>query len=78
MEMENFREKQRKSYVIMRKTYDFTMAILLLGMAMVMLFAEKLNLDDYIEIDKTLRQLFGGFCLLYGSFRVYRAIKSDY
>lgn len=62
----------------MRKTYDFTMAILLLGMAVVMLFAERFKLDDYIEIDKTLRQLFGGFCLLYGSFRVYRAIKSDY
>mgnify|MGYP007069245099 CR=1 FL=1 len=42
--MENeYRDRQRKSYIIMRVIYDLTMAILLLGMAVVMLFAEKLK-----------------------------------
>ena len=50
--MENeYRDRQRKSYIIMRVIYDLTMAILLLGMAVVMLFAEKLKINKFIEID---------------------------
>jgi hypothetical protein len=53
------------------------MAILLLGMAVVMLFAEKLKVDRFIEIDSAFRYMFGAICLLYGGFRLYRGIKSD-
>ncbi|MCU0322336.1 MAG: hypothetical protein MUE72_07965 [Chitinophagaceae bacterium] len=73
-----FRDRQRKSYRIMRMIYDLTMAILLLGMAMVMLFADKLKVDRFIEIDSSFRYMFGAICLLYGGFRLYRGIKSDY
>ena len=77
--MENeYRDRQRKSYIIMRVIYDLTMAILLLGMAMVMLFAEKLKIDKFIEIDSSFRYMFGAICLLYGGFRLYRAIKKEY
>lgn len=74
----DYKERQRKSYTIMRMIYDLTMAILLLGMAIVMLFAEKLNVDRFIEIDTSFRYMFGAICLLYGSFRLYRGIKKDY
>ncbi len=73
-----YRDRQRKSYRIMRMIYDLTMAILLLGMAVVMLFAEKLKVDRFIEIDSAFRYMFGAICLLYGGFRLYRGIKSDY
>lgn len=77
--MENeYRDRQRKSYIIMRVIYDLTMAILLLGMAVVMLFAEKLKVNKFIEIDSSFRYLFGVICLLYGGFRLYRAIKKEY
>lgn len=77
--MENeYRDRQRKSYIIMRVIYDLTMAILLLGMAVVMLFAEKLKINKFIEIDLSFRYLFGAICLLYGGFRLYRAIKKEY
>ncbi len=77
--MENeYRDRQRKSYIIMRVIYDLTMAILLLGMAMVMLFAEKLKIDKFIEIDSSFRYMFGAICLLYGGFRLYRGIKKEY
>lgn len=74
----DYKERQRKSYTIMRMIYDLTMAILLLGMAIVMLFAEKLKVDRFIEIDTSFRYMFGAICLLYGSFRLYRGIKKDY
>ena len=74
----DFREKQQKSYTLMRMTYDLTMAVLLLGMAVVMLLAEKLNIVQLAGIDPFFRYFFGGICLLYGGFRLYRGIRRSY
>lgn len=73
-----FEQKKQRGYAIMRMTYDLVMALLLLGMAAVMLFAEKLHIEQLISIDPVFRYLFGGICLLYGGFRLYRGIKRDY
>jgi hypothetical protein len=60
-------------------TYDLTIAILLLGMAVIMLFADKLKIEQLAEKDNEFfRYFFGALCLLYGSFRLYRGIKRDY
>ncbi|OIR12170.1 hypothetical protein GALL_64210 [mine drainage metagenome] len=77
--MENdFRDKQRKSYSVMRMTYDLTMAVFLLGMAVVMFFGDRFKIIQIMDVDKTFRYFFGSICLLYGGFRLYRGIKSDY
>lgn len=75
---ESFRDRQQKSYTLMRMSYDLVMAILILGMAVVMLFPEKLKIEQIMAVDNTFRYLFGGICLLYGGFRLYRGIKRDY
>ena len=74
----NFREKQRNSYLIMRMVYDFGIACLILAMAAAMFFAEKFNIPQIVEKDLVLRYMFGSICLLYGGFRLYRGIKRDY
>ncbi len=78
--MENeYRVKQKKSYNMMRMSYDLTIAILLLGMSVVMLFAEKLKIEQLSGPDNSFfRYFFGGLCLLYGGFRLYRGVKHDY
>jgi uncharacterized membrane protein len=77
--MENdFETKKRNSYMIMRMTYDLTMAVLLLGVAIIMLFAERLKIEQIASTDAGFRYLFGGICLLYGGFRLYRGVKRDY
>jgi hypothetical protein len=73
-----YERKKQKSYTIMRMTYDLVMAVLILGMAAVLLLAEKMNLEFFMSIDPVFRYLFGGICLLYGGFRLYRGIKRDY
>jgi cell division protein FtsW (lipid II flippase) len=73
-----FEQKKQKSYALMRMTYDLTMAVLFLAMAVVMLFAEQLNLEQFISVDPLFRYMFGGICLLYGGFRLYRGIKRQY
>jgi hypothetical protein len=78
--MENdFRVKQKKSYNLMRMSYDLTIAILLLGMSVLMLFADKLKIEQLATKDNEFfRYFFGVLCLLYGSFRLYRGFKRDY
>ena len=81
--MENdLRNKQRKSYTLMRMSYDLTMAIVILGMALVMLLGDKLNvpvIGSFVSnVEPLMRFLFGGLCVVYGIFRLYRAFKRDY
>lgn len=66
----------------MRTIYNLTMAVLILAMAVVMFWGDKFN-NDFInnivsELDPVIRYLFGGLCLLYGGFRLYRGIKREY
>ncbi|MBV9988231.1 MAG: hypothetical protein JO301_11150 [Chitinophagaceae bacterium] len=73
-----YEQRKQKSYRVMRMTYDLVMSALILAMAVVLLFAERLNLEFFASIDAVFRYLFGGICLLYGGFRLYRGIKRDY
>jgi hypothetical protein len=73
-----FKERQKKSYNLMRMSYDITIAILLLGMSVLMLFADKLGIEQLAtEDNEFFRYFFGGICLLYGGFRLYRGVKRE-
>jgi hypothetical protein len=54
------------------------MAGLILAMGFILFFGDKFGLDLIAGLDPVIRYGFGGLCLLYGSFRVYRGIKHDY
>lgn len=76
------REKQRKSFTLMRSVRDFTMAVLYLSMAVVLFFGEHWKIGHMIALNETwgitFSYFFGSICLLYGGFRLYRGIKKDY
>jgi len=80
--MSEYKDRRQQSYSQMRMIYNISMGILVLGMAVVMLFGDRLGIDaieQFISpIDAVLRYLFGGICLLYGGFRLYRGIKKEY
>lgn len=77
--MENdIRSKREKSYILMRRIYDFSMSSLILGTSVVMFLGAKLGIVQLIEVDPLFRYLFGGVCLLYGGFRLYRGIYPNY
>lgn len=56
---------------------DIGRAIIILGVAIVLLFGGLFKLQKVTEIDPLLRYMFGATSLLYGSFRLYRGIKRD-
>ncbi len=71
----NLRDKSQKGYNNFRRVYDMSMAVLFVGMGFAMFFLEKLHLNLVITEDTGFRYFFGGICLLYGGFRLYRGIK---
>ena len=71
----NSRDRSQKGYNNFRRVYDMSMAILFIGMGFSMFFLEKFKLNLVISEDTGFRYFFGGICLLYGGFRLYRGIK---
>lgn len=77
---EKYREQHKKRYVGMRAVKDVVMAIIILGVGLLMFFGRKLPAlqNFFSERDPVLLYIFGGLCLLYGSFRMYIAVKRRY
>jgi hypothetical protein len=69
-------EKRRKNYVTMRSVKDYGMGLLILTCGIFFLFSEKFGVT--IELDAIFRNLFGGMCVVYGLFRIYRGHKKNY
>ena len=77
----NYRPPQQKSGVRIRSAADLTRAALILMIGVIMVLGDKFGIKALTErlgvIDESLRYIFGGLCLFYGGFRLYRALKRD-
>lgn len=69
---------KQKGQVRMRAIMDFGMGILWLGMGIFMLFPDKFAPGFALQFNDNRLKIFGGVCILYGGFRIYRAIKKNY
>jgi hypothetical protein len=81
--MENeSRNRQRKSYILMRMIYDISVASLILFIGITVLFGDKFKVqvitNTVSAMDPLMRYIFGGVCFLYGGFRLYRGIRHEY
>lgn len=78
--LEESRNTEFTGYRIFRQVRDFTMSGLILAMAVIMLLGNYISFTKafVVDLDPILKYLFGGLCLIYGSFRLYRAIKPNY
>lgn len=84
MALEEFEEKdeqlsgRHQGYVRMRTTMDMGMGILWLGMGLFLAFTKYFS-DDWAErLNDPSMKIFGGLCIVYGLFRIYRGIKKNY
>ena len=78
----DYKERQRKSAATARTIYNVSFGVIILVVGLAMLFLNQINnatLTEYLGyMDPVLRYLFGGLCLIYGLFRLYRGIKKDF
>lgn len=72
------REKSERSYRFFRRIYDFSMSALILGIGILLLGAKYMKMDMVLNIDNDFRLIFGTMCMVYGGFRLFRAVKQDY
>ncbi len=70
-------EGREKRYMTMRSIKDYGMGILYIAVGLFIIFTEKMGFE-MIALDKLFRYMFGGICLLYGGFRIYRGYRKDY
>ena len=73
---EDFEDKKQRAYVNRRSIMDLGMGIIYTGMGLLMVFASKVGLDAVFSAP--FNYVFGGICLLYGGFRIYRGVRRNY
>lgn len=73
----DYEEKRARAYANRRSIMDLGMGIIYTGMGIFFLLKKQLG----INIDfppEPFNYVFGGLCLLYGGFRIYRGLKKNY
>lgn len=79
---DNYKEKQRKNAAVARRIYNISFGVIILIVGLVVLFIDKINNDTLTQYfdtsDVLLRYMFGGLCIIYGIFRLYRGIKNEF
>lgn len=82
MALEEFEKEQLserdKRYIRMKSIMDIGMGILWSGMGVFLLFIKRFNPDLALQYDENLLMIFGGVCVAYGLFRIYRGIRKNY
>lgn len=72
-----FEDKKQRAYINRRAIMDLGMGIIYAGLGGFFAFSEFLG-TELVFPPKPFSYIFGGLCLLYGGFRIYRGIKRDY
>ncbi len=82
MALEEFEKKQlsdrEKNFIRMRSIMDYGMGILWLSMGFFMIFIKEFNTGLEARFDDGTMKAFGGICIVYGIFRIYRGYKKNY
>ncbi len=70
-------EKRARTYANRRSIMDLGMGIIYAGMGAFFVFKEFLGVNFNFP-EAPWNYVFGGLCLLYGGFRIYRGTKKNY
>ena len=76
-EKEEMSEKN-KGFARMKSIMDYGMGLLWMGMGIFLVFIEKFNTGFEARFDDPVMKVFGGVCIVYGIFRIYRGYKKNY
>jgi threonine/homoserine/homoserine lactone efflux protein len=75
---DEYEKKKRKQVSQMKSIMDYGMGILMILVGLFFLFHQTLNISIGDSSSSLLEKVFGGMCLLYGSWRIYRGYKKNY
>ncbi len=82
MSLEEFEKEELserdKGFVRMRSIMDYGMGVLWAGMGIFFIFIKKFDAGIAARFDDAAMKAFGGICIIYGLFRIYRGYKKNY
>ena len=67
-----------KGFIRMRSMMDFGMGVMWMAMGVFLLFIKQFHTGLEARFDDPVMKAFGGICVLYGLFRIYRGYKKNY
>lgn len=79
--LDEYEKKRRKQVAQMKSLMDYGMGLLILLVGLFFLFRTKLGdlpLNVRLGEPDTLEKVFGGLCIVYGTWRIYRGYKKNY
>lgn len=76
MTQEQDPDSRSRRYMLRRSIMDYGMGVIIFCLGIFFLIAPKFKV--VFGIDEMFRYMFGGLCILYGLFRVYRGYKKNY
>jgi len=74
---EEYKEKRTRRYFSTRAIMDFGMGVLYIAVGFFIMFPKLMGFE-LSGFDNLFRYIFGGLCVIYGGWRIYRGIKKDY
>jgi hypothetical protein len=77
MEQDQLSTKE-KGMIRMKSIMDYGMGVLWASMGLFFIFIKYLNQDLAYRYDDLNIKVFGGVCIVYGIFRIYRGYKKNY
>jgi uncharacterized membrane protein HdeD (DUF308 family) len=72
----DFEDKKLKAYSNRRAIMDYGMGILYFGVGIFFFVSDRFGFE--IDFPEALTYTFGGLCIIYGVFRIYRGYKKNY
>ena len=78
---EEYEKKKRRQVAQMKSLMDYGMGLLIFLLGLFFLFRGQLGdfpLNERLGKPDLLEKIFGGLCVLYGSWRIYRGYKKNY
>lgn len=80
MGYEEQREKQRKTYEFSRSLLDYIMGVMVIAAGVVFIKKDHFGVTQIqkADSDHLLIPLFGGVCVIYGIWRLYRGYRKNY
>jgi len=69
---------REKNMILMKSIMDYGMGALWFSMGIFIIFVKNIKPDLQYQFDDPMMKIFGGICIIYGSFRIYRGYKKNY
>lgn len=74
---QDFDDKKMKAYITRRSIMDIGMGVIYAAIGCILGFSQQLGFNLEFPAPP-FSYIFGGLCLLYGGFRIYRGIRKNY